>query len=252
VVTCRNQKIVQAEKYYGVIRDIMKEVKGLEDKGYRFYSGSLHFYIMTDLNKAFKFAEEMLDMEFSPQNNKILRFSIANLHLLKNNYEEATHNYQTVLKLIPDDKLKAYTLNNMAVTGIHQIRKNFNIEMTSEDQQAIIGTFKEAICLLEGLPENKSRKEKQELQGNKPKFSDISISEILDQNTIIPADYSIEKMDNYLGILTNPESTKVITNISEFLLMNEKHNPNNISFWFKLGLDIYDNQGNSLKLLKHV
>lgn len=243
MLTFRDQKIAQAEKYYSVIKDMTKNVTGIEDKGYKFYNGFLHFYMITDLNKAFTLANEMLDMEFSPQNNKRLRFSIANLHLLKSNYEEATHNYQTVLKLIPDEKLKAYTLNNMAITGIHQIRRNSTIEMTPEDQLAIVGTFKEAIGLLEDLPENKVRREKQELEDKKSRFSDISISEILDQRTIIPVDYSIEKMDDYLGIITNPESAKVITNISEFLLMNEKHNPNNIAFWFKLGLGIYDNQG---------
>jgi hypothetical protein len=58
---------------------------------------------------------------------------------------------------------------------------------------------------------------------------------------MVPEGYSFESADQYLGLLFHPDCGKVITNISEFLLTHENKKPANISFWFKLGLDLYEN-----------
>jgi uncharacterized protein YlxP (DUF503 family) len=151
-------------------------------------------------------------------------------------------NYQKVLKMIPDEQLKAYTLNNMAVTGVHQVdranREGQSLAMTAEDHREIVGTFKESISLLENLPEHKARgRENKSLSS----LEQDSLKELLDTKTVIPEDYTQDHESRYLGLITNKDSGKVITNISEYLLTHENSNPVNISLWFKIGLDLYEN-----------
>lgn len=119
----------------------------------------------------------------------------------------------------------------MAVTGIQKHRKE---GLTVDDQQSIVSTFKEAIELLESISSD---------QPNSPKDArnDSTLKEIFDNQTTIPEDYSHENSQNYLGLIKNPDSGKIITNLSEFLLIHEKENPVNIAFWFKMGLDLYQN-----------
>lgn len=119
----------------------------------------------------------------------------------------------------------------MAITGIQKHRKE---GLTSEDQKSIISTFKEALELLESIPLDQS-------DSSKEGKSDNILREIFDNQTIIPEDYSHENSQHYLGLIKNPASGKIITNLSEFLLMHEKENPVNIAFWFKIGLDLYQN-----------
>lgn len=215
-----------------------KDIPDLDDQGFDHYNSLMHFYMYCDLDKAEKLAEEMMEIDFKAANMKKLRFSFANLMVFKRDYEEAMSNYQQVLKMIPDDHLRAYTMNNMAATGSYKKKSPSTENTTSaDDTESIINAYKESLGLLENLPQNKL-----ELGKQTNKFSEEARDEILSTNSIIPENYSHETEKEYLGVLTNVESGKVITNISEYLLMNENTNPQNISFWFKLGLDLYENR----------
>jgi tetratricopeptide (TPR) repeat protein len=225
------KKIPEAEKYYLICKDMSQKIPDVEDNGFIFYNYLLDFYLHTDLTKAKKLSDEMLDIEFQSINVKRLKFSIANYHLFSKDYDKAMESYQKVLKLIPDENLKAFTLNNMAITGIQKHKRE---GLDSDDQKSIVSTFKEAIELLENLPANKAKSPK---SGN----NESMLSEIFDSHSIIPEDYSHETSQDYVGLLTNPDSGKIITNLSEFLLMHEKENPVNIAFWFKMGLDLHQN-----------
>ena len=68
------------------------------------------------------------------------------------------------------------------------------------------------------------------------------MQEILDPNTIVPEGYSLESLDQYLGLLFNPDCGKVITNITEFFITHERKDPADKSFWHLLGLDLYDHE----------
>lgn len=242
LVNSLNNKMGDAEKYYKICTDMVKNVPGVEDLGYEYFNSLLHFYIKSDLDKAEKLAKDMVDIEFKAYNIKKIRFSIANIWLFKREYENAMQNYQKVLKMIPDEQLKAYTLNNMAVTGVHQVdranREGQSLAMTAEDHREIVCTFKESISLLENLPEHKARgRENKSLSS----LEQDSLKELLDTKTVIPEDYTQDHESRYLGLITNKDSGKVITNISEYLLTHENSNPVNISLWFKIGLDLYEN-----------
>ena len=106
---------------------------------------------------------------------------------------------------------------------------------------SIVSTFKESLKLLENLPQFKVAKSKEE-----SKFKDDYFQELFDLEHIIPPDYNHETEKHYLGLVENKDSGKVFTNISEYLLTHEKHNPNNISFWFKVGLDFYESKAPEL------
>jgi len=83
----------------------------LEDQGFNIYNNMLHLYIRIDLDKAEAMAEEMLEVEFQSTSLKKLKFTMGNIQLFKKEYEKAMDSYQSVLNMIPDEKLKAYTLN---------------------------------------------------------------------------------------------------------------------------------------------
>jgi len=89
----------------------MPNIPDIEDQGFSMYNNLLHFYIRTNLVKAEAMAEEMLEVEFQSTSLKKLKFTMGNIQLFKKEYEKAMKSYQNVLKLIPDEKLKAYTLN---------------------------------------------------------------------------------------------------------------------------------------------
>ena len=238
-------KFTEAEKYYIICKEMIKDIPDITDKGYAFYNNLLHYYLYTDLGKAEKFIEEMMAIEFQTSNIRKIRFSFANLNLLQKNYDEAMSNYQKVLKMVPDDQLKAYTLNNMAVTGVSkldiQIKKNIISENPQEDHMSIIRTFKESLQLFENLPQIKANIAKEE-----SKFKKDYIAELFDFESVIPAEYNHETEKNYLGLISNKDSGRVITNISDYLLTHERVNPNNISFWFKIGLNFYENKAPEL------
>lgn len=238
-------KFTESEKYYMICKEMIKDIPNITDKGYAYYNNLLHYYLFTDLSKAEKFIEEMMAIEFQTSNIRKIRFTLANLNLLQLNYDEAMSNYQKVLKMVPDDQLKAYTLNNMAVAGVSkmdlQTRRKIFSENPQEDHMSVIRTFKESLQLFENLPHVKLNTAE---QGSK--FKDDYISELYNFESVIPAEYTHKTEKNYLGLVNNKDSGRVITNISEYLLTHERHNPSNISFWFKLGLDFYENKAPEL------
>ena len=131
----KTNRFSESEKYYLICKDMIKDVPNITDKGYAHYNALLHYYFYTDLDKAEKFIEEMMAIDFQASSIRNIRFSFANFNLLKRNYDEAMSNYQKVLKMIPDDQLKAYTLNNMAVTGMYKFDRQIRNNEIAEDSQ---------------------------------------------------------------------------------------------------------------------
>lgn len=228
VVSFLSQNMPQAERYFTICKDMAKTIPDVEDNGFDYHNSLLEFYLQTDLVKAKGYINDLLEEDFSTQNLKRVRFSLANYHLLNQEYSIASEEYRKILKLVPDDRLKGQIFNNM---NISDIRLAEGSPISEVKQKDFIAIFKESISILEDIPQVKKHSPQTDIEKEITK-------EILDLKTIVPKDYSTENIDRYTGVLKNRESGKVITNIAEFLLFHSQ-NSQDLSFWFKFGLDFH-------------
>ncbi|CAI2368987.1 unnamed protein product [Moneuplotes crassus] len=225
-----SQKMPQAERYFTICKDMVTKIPDVQDNGFAFHNSLLEFYLNTNLSKAKEMIDNMLEMDFTAQNLKRTRFSLGNYYLLNKEFEKSSSEYRSILKMVPDERLKGFVFNNMNISDIRLSEKE---GITEAKQTDFVNIFKESISILEDIPQIRATNPATDIE------KEIS-EEILDFKTVIPSNYSVENGDRYTGVFKNRDSGRVITNMVEFLLFHSK-TPSDISFWFKIGLDFHQN-----------
>lgn len=113
----------ESEKYFKVVANLTAKVTKNPANLFSAQKNLLLFYTHTDINRARELGERMLvdADDFLPIHNKELNFLLGNIAFLSSDFPLAKALYRNTLKLAPQPKLEAMTLNNLAFTGFMSV-----------------------------------------------------------------------------------------------------------------------------------
>ncbi|KRW98750.1 Cyclic nucleotide-binding protein [Pseudocohnilembus persalinus] len=225
---------------------------------YREYHNLFLHLLRTNLNKSIILGKALLSQNEIKNipviYQKYFQFNLGTAYLLKGNFVDAKRRLRECLVMKPNNQLKGYALNNLAVASwwhkhpnfrdeedemddegpvspdiIKKINENeeYSFEQIDKDFENVIPLLKRALYNLEDVEKIKDLAKK------------LEVEDLLDSEQIIPKDF--QKLDPSLNmLLTKKDSGVPLLNIQEFLFNTSPEKRNEATYWFKYALKHFE------------
>jgi len=250
------RRYTDADEYLEELVDTVQNHSANDALIYAQYNNLFLHRLRVNVNKAILMGKALLS-ESEKANlpliyQKQFLFNLGTAYLLKGNYVDAKNRLRECLAMQPNNLLKGYALNNLAVaswwhkfpnfstlpeeeeegsldnpSGFSDADREYTYQQIDQDFANVIPLFKNSLFNIENVPNCKDGETK------------LLLEELLDQQNIAPR--GVKKLDPDTNLIINAkESGTPLLNIGEFLFNTSPEKRNEATFWFKYALKFYE------------
>lgn len=249
------RRYADADEYLEEIVDTVQKHTTNDAIIYAQYNNLFLHRLRVNVNKAILMGKALLS-ETEKHNlpliyQKQFLFNLGTAYLLKGNYVDAKTRLRECLMMQPNNLLKGYVLNNLAVaswwhkfpnfstlpedeegsldsaSGFPDNDAEYSFSQIDQDFANVIPLFKNSLYNIENVPNVKDSETKALLE------------ELLDQQIIAPKGNRNLDPDTHL-LINAKEAGAPLLNIGEFLFNTSPEKRSEATFWFKYALKFFE------------